>query len=105
MASLIEAIDIKRKMFFEYENAPFHCIDVEVSRPTARGGLRGGRLALVGWLSLAAAPFARGQAKAEALVVATTTSRASLSLPPSSKQPSRGSIRIDRRQMVIPSRQ
>ena len=38
MASLIEAIDIKRKMFFEYEGAPFHCIDVEVSKPTARGG-------------------------------------------------------------------
>ena len=38
MASLIEAIDIKRKMFFEFENAPFHCLDVEVSKPTARGG-------------------------------------------------------------------
>jgi elongation factor P len=38
MPSLIEAIDIKRKMFFEYENAPYHCLDVEVSRPTARGG-------------------------------------------------------------------
>ena len=38
MPALIEAIDIKRKMFFEFENAPFHCIDVEVSRPTARGG-------------------------------------------------------------------
>jgi len=38
MASLIEAINIKRKMFFEYENAPYHCLDVEVSRPTARGG-------------------------------------------------------------------
>src|SRR5215212_917507 len=38
MAALIEAIDIKRKMFFEYENAPYHCLDVEVSRPTARGG-------------------------------------------------------------------
>ena len=38
MAALIEAIDIKRKMFFEHENAPFHCIEVEVSRPTARGG-------------------------------------------------------------------
>ena len=38
MASLIEAIDIKRKMYFEYEGAPFHCIDVEVSKPTARGG-------------------------------------------------------------------
>ena len=38
MAGLIEAISIKRKMFFEYENAPYHCLDVEVSKPTARGG-------------------------------------------------------------------
>jgi len=38
MASLTEAIDIKRKMFFEFEGAPYHCIDVEVSKPTARGG-------------------------------------------------------------------
>ena len=38
MARLIEAIDIKRKMFFEYEGAPCHCLDVEVSKPTARGG-------------------------------------------------------------------
>ena len=38
MAALIEAIDIKRKMFFEYENAPYHCLDVDISRPTARGG-------------------------------------------------------------------
>src|SRR5437879_7436167 len=38
MAGLIEAIDIKRKMFFEFENAPYHCLDVEISRPTARGG-------------------------------------------------------------------
>lgn len=38
MASLIEAISIKRKMFFEFEDAPFHCLDVEVSKPTARGG-------------------------------------------------------------------
>src|ERR1043166_1042987 len=38
MASLIEAIDIKRKMYFEYEGAPYHVLDVEVSRPTARGG-------------------------------------------------------------------
>lgn len=38
MATLIEAIDIKRKMFFEFEDAPYHCIDVEVSKPTARGG-------------------------------------------------------------------
>ena len=38
MAGLIEAIDVKRKMFFEHEGVPYHCIDVEVSRPTARGG-------------------------------------------------------------------
>jgi elongation factor P len=38
MASLIEAIDIKRKTFFEFEGAPYNCIDVEVSKPTARGG-------------------------------------------------------------------
>jgi len=38
MAALIEAIEIKRKMFFEYEDAPYHCLDVEISKPTARGG-------------------------------------------------------------------
>ena len=38
MAALIEAIEIKRKTFFEFENAPYHCLDVEISRPTARGG-------------------------------------------------------------------
>ncbi|HEY1307090.1 MAG TPA: elongation factor P [Vicinamibacterales bacterium] len=38
MPSLIEAIDVKRKMFFELDNAPYVCLDVEVSRPTARGG-------------------------------------------------------------------
>ncbi len=38
MAGLIEALEIKRKMFFEHEGAPYHCIEVEVSRPTARGG-------------------------------------------------------------------
>ncbi len=38
MASLIEAIEIKRKMFFEHEGAPYYCIEVDVSKPTARGG-------------------------------------------------------------------
>ena len=38
MAGLIEAIDVKRKMFFEYEAVPYHCLEVEISRPTARGG-------------------------------------------------------------------
>ena len=38
MPNLIEAIAVKRKMFFEHEGAPYHCLDVEVSKPTARGG-------------------------------------------------------------------
>lgn len=37
MAALIDAISIKRKMFFEYENTPFHCLEADVSTPTARG--------------------------------------------------------------------
>jgi elongation factor P len=38
MAALIDAIDIKRKMFFEFEGAPFYCLEAEISTPTARGG-------------------------------------------------------------------
>jgi len=38
MASVIEAIDIKRKMYFEFEDTPYVCLDVERSTPTARGG-------------------------------------------------------------------
>ena len=38
MAALIDAIDIKRKTFFELDDAPYVCLDVEVSTPTARGG-------------------------------------------------------------------
>jgi elongation factor P len=38
MAALIEAIAIKRKMYFEWEDTPFHCLDAEISTPTARGG-------------------------------------------------------------------
>jgi elongation factor P len=38
MASMLEAIEIKRKSYFEYEDAPYLCLDVEVSKPTARGG-------------------------------------------------------------------
>jgi elongation factor P len=37
MATLIDAIDIKRKTFFEFENAPYHCLEAEVSTPSARG--------------------------------------------------------------------
>jgi elongation factor P len=38
MAALIDAIDVKRKMYFELENVPYYCLDVDVSTPTARGG-------------------------------------------------------------------
>ena len=38
MAALIDAIDVKRKMFFELDNTPYVCLDAEVSTPTARGG-------------------------------------------------------------------
>jgi len=38
MPALIDAIDIKRKMYFEHEGTPYYCLDVEVSTPTARGG-------------------------------------------------------------------
>ena len=38
MPALMEAIEIKRKDYFEYESAPYHCLDVEISKPTARGG-------------------------------------------------------------------
>jgi len=38
MPALIDAIDIKRKMYFEHDGTPYYCLDVEVSTPTARGG-------------------------------------------------------------------
>jgi elongation factor P len=38
MAAVIEAINVKRKMYFELENTPYYCMDVELSTPTARGG-------------------------------------------------------------------
>jgi elongation factor P len=38
MAALIEAINVKRKSLFEFENAPFVCLDSDISTPTARGG-------------------------------------------------------------------
>src|SRR6201996_8867360 len=37
MAALIDAINVKRKMFFEFENAPYHCLEAEVTTPSARG--------------------------------------------------------------------
>jgi elongation factor P len=38
MAALIDAITVKRKMVFEFENTPYYCLEAEVSTPTARGG-------------------------------------------------------------------
>jgi elongation factor P len=38
MASLIDAINIKRRTLFEFDNTPFYCLEAEVSTPTARGG-------------------------------------------------------------------
>ena len=38
MAALMEAITVKRKMYFEFENTPYYCMEAEVSTPTARGG-------------------------------------------------------------------
>src|ERR1700722_11117410 len=38
MAALIDAINVKRKTFFELENTPFCCMEADVNTPTARGG-------------------------------------------------------------------
>jgi elongation factor P len=38
MAALIDAIDVKRKSFFEFENVPYTCLEKDISTPTARGG-------------------------------------------------------------------
>ena len=38
MAALIDAIDVKRKTYFELDNTPFVCLEAEVNTPTARGG-------------------------------------------------------------------
>jgi len=38
MAVLIDAINVKRRTLFEFENTPFSCLEAEVSTPTARGG-------------------------------------------------------------------
>ncbi len=37
MATLIDAIDVKRKMFFEIDNTPYLCLEAEVNTPSARG--------------------------------------------------------------------
>ncbi len=38
MAALIDAVDVKRKMTFEFEGVPYACLEAEISTPTARGG-------------------------------------------------------------------
>src|SRR5438034_5639929 len=37
MAALIDAIDVKRKIFFEFEKIPYLCLEAIVNTPTARG--------------------------------------------------------------------
>ncbi len=37
MAAMIDAINVKRKMFFEFEDTPYHCLEAEVTTPSARG--------------------------------------------------------------------
>jgi elongation factor P len=39
MAALIDAIDVKRKAFFEFENAPYYCLEADVSTPTVGNAL------------------------------------------------------------------
>src|SRR6202451_1142173 len=38
MAVLIDAINVKKRTLFEYDNTPFYCLESEVNTPTARGG-------------------------------------------------------------------
>jgi elongation factor P len=38
MAVLIDAINVKRRTLFEFENTPFYCLEAVVNTPTARGG-------------------------------------------------------------------
>jgi elongation factor P len=38
MATLIDAINVKRKSVFEFEDIPYSCLEAEVHSPTARGG-------------------------------------------------------------------
>lgn len=38
MAALMDAINLRRKIYFEYENTPFRCLEKDISTPTARGG-------------------------------------------------------------------
>lgn len=38
MAALIDAINVKRKSLFEFEDTPYSCLEADVHSPTARGG-------------------------------------------------------------------
>jgi elongation factor P len=39
MAALLDAIEVKRKMTFEFENTPYYCLEADISTPTARNML------------------------------------------------------------------
>ena len=64
-------------MFFEFEHAPYHCIDVEVSRPTARGGQTLVRLKMRNLLTNAVfdRTFKAGETFAEPDLVKITATR------------------------------
>jgi elongation factor P len=38
MATLIDAIEVKKRTLFELDNVPYSCLEAEVNTPTARGG-------------------------------------------------------------------
>lgn len=38
MATLIDAIDVRKKTLFELDNTPYACLEAVVNTPTARGG-------------------------------------------------------------------
>ena len=40
MAALLEAITVKRKMYFEFENVPYYCLEAEVSTISAKITIR-----------------------------------------------------------------
>jgi hypothetical protein len=45
MAALIDAIDVKRKTFFEFENTPYLCLEAVVNTPRVMAILAGAEAA------------------------------------------------------------
>ena len=40
MAALMDAIDVKRKTVFEFENTPYACLDADIARRRRGAGRR-----------------------------------------------------------------